>query len=59
MYLSCEFGELAVVLHSGLIYRDHFETLPTNACANKIRFAYCPRLVVYVAEIDRMMIVKT
>ena len=46
MYLGCEFGELAVILHGGLIYCDYFETLPEYSGTHKIGLAYCPGFVV-------------
>ncbi len=46
MYLSCKFGELAIILHGGLIYCDYFETLPEYSGTHKIGFAYCARFVV-------------
>lgn len=46
MYLSCEFRELAVILHGRLIHRYHFETLPKNADTHEIELAYCPGFVV-------------
>lgn len=46
MYLGCEFGELAIILHGGLIYCDYFETFSEYSGTHKIGFAYCPRLVV-------------
>jgi len=41
MYLGCEFGELAIILHGGLIYCDYFETFPEYSDTHKIGFAYC------------------
>ena len=42
MYLSCEFRELAVILHGRLVHRYHFETLSKNTSAHKIRLGLRP-----------------
>ena len=48
MYLGCEFGELAVILHGGFIHRYHLEMLSKDTGTNEIGLAHCPRLIVQV-----------
>ena len=44
-------GQLAVILHGGLVHHNYLETFPKNTGTHKIRLVYSAR---FVAQVDGM-----